>query len=71
MPKKAPSMPPLAKNSPVYIGTCTVYTDVNKRQWRAVAASNRRRDVKFNWKSGSETAESWKRCLQWCYANQE
>ena len=51
------SAPPLSKQPPVYIGTCTVYTDDKKRQWRAVEASNRRRDVKFSWKQGDATKE--------------
>ena len=56
---KAAPMPRLEKVPPVKFGTCTVHTDVKNRRWRAIEASNRRRDVKFNWKDGSETKVVW------------
>jgi len=64
-----PLVPKLKKMPPVKLGTCTIYTDVARSQWRAIEASNRRRDVKFNWKDGAATAESWKACVQWCRDN--
>ena len=45
-------MPPLNRHPPIHIGTCTVYTDSKKRQWRTIERENRRKDVKFNWKEG-------------------
>lgn len=65
----SPACPPLRKAPPIKIGSCTIYSDCTGRQWRAIEASNRRRDVKFAWKSGAETKASWERCLNWCRDN--
>jgi len=61
--EKPPPYPGLKKVPPIHYLACTVYCDLKHRQWRAVAASNRRKDVRFSWKDGME---GWKRCLHWC-----
>ena len=64
-----PKMPKLAKTGPAHYGSCTIYADVKKKQWRAIEKSNRRRDVKFSWKTGPETKASWEACVKWCRDN--
>jgi hypothetical protein len=66
---KSHPMPKLEKVPPIYLGTCTIYTDVGRRLWRACEASNPRHDVKFPWKRGSITKEKWHKCVQWCHDN--
>ncbi len=66
---KSHPMPKLEKAPPIYLGTCTVYTDVGSREWRACEARNPRHDVGLAWKCGSSTKESWQRCVQWCHDN--
>ena len=66
---KSHPMPKLEKIPPIFLGSCTIYTDVGRRLWRAVEASNRRCDVKFPWKCGAVTKENWHRCVQWCHDN--
>ena len=58
---KPPAMPKFEKRSPIYWGSCTVYTDAKKRQWRAIEAAAPRRDVKFPW-----SKDGWNRLLEWC-----
>ena len=58
---KPPAMPAFKKQSPIYWGSCTIYTDPGKGQWRAIEAANRRRDMKFKW-----SKEGWQRLLSWC-----
>ena len=66
---KSPPMPKLQKAPPIFLGTCTIYTDVGRKQWRACEASNRRKDVKFHWKDGALTKDQWQKCVQWCSDN--
>ena len=66
---KSHPMPKLEKIPPIFLGSCTIYTDVGRRLWRAVEASNRRYDVKFPWKCGAVTKENWHKCVQWCHDN--
>jgi hypothetical protein len=66
---KSHPMPKLEKVPPIYLGTCTIYTDVGNRKWRACEARNPRHDVGFAWKCGSSTKENWQRCVQWCHDN--
>ena len=60
---KRPPMPPLKKVPPMHYLSCTIYCDQKHGQWRAVAASNRRKDVRFAWKGG---VDEWNRCMRWC-----
>lgn len=64
--QEVPGMPALKKHAPIYFLTCTIYSDVKKKQWRAIEATNRRRDVKFSWKHGHE---AWDKCIRWCIDN--
>ena len=66
---KSPPMPKLEKVPPIFCGTCTIYTDVGRKQWRACEAGNRRKDVKFHWKDGALTKDQWQKCVQWCRDN--
>ena len=58
-----PAMPPLRKVDPIHYGSCVIYCDAKGEAWRAIAASNSRRDVRFPWRDGKA---SWSRCLAWC-----
>ena len=58
---KPPAMPAFKKQGPIYWGSCTIYTDSTKGQWRACEAGNRRKDMKFKW-----SKEAWQRLLSWC-----
>ena len=50
-------MPKLGKHPPFHIGTCTIYADSTRCQWRTIEATNRRRDIKFSWKSGGDESK--------------
>lgn len=58
----APARPPLGAHPPIKFLSCTIYSDSQNQQWRAIELSDRRRDFKFKWNK----ADSWSRCVQWC-----
>ena len=62
-------MPKLEKALPIFVGTCTIYTDVTRRQWRAIEASKSRKDIKIRCNDGSRTNEQWQKLVQRCRDN--
>lgn len=56
-------MPAKEWRAPIYVGLCTIYSDVASQSWRITHASNRRKDYRFKWAKGQE---SWDAVVDFC-----
>ena len=62
-------MPKLEEAPPMFVGMRTIYTDVTRRQWRAIEASQSRKDINIRCNDGSRTKEQWQKRVQRCRDN--